>query len=623
MNLYVELKIRQDADPDGFSNGLTLCNSQSTKSLLKISEDESLIQYTNPYGHKIILNKKHRDHVVEVSTTFQNDGEEDVILDMVSSFAIHGVKADKIYRLQSFWSAEGKLRVEDIEELHLEPSWNRCGMRVEKFGNLGSMPVRKYFPFLAVENSATHDFIGIQLYIPSSWQMELLCKEDETLSIVGGIADRDFGHWYKNIAKGESFTTPKAVVACGKSLYEVCDKLVKAQQPVISNVDQEMGIIFNEYCTTWGNPTLDNIKRICNHLKGKGIQYFVIDSGWYGQDGEWWNTIGDWDVNEKKFPGGLEKAAEYITESGMIPGLWYEFEAVGKGSKYYNDKANLLKKDGAVLTVGERRFWDMEAPFVQEHLGKKVIETLKDCGFGYIKVDYNDTIGIGCDGAESLGEGLRRKIVALQKFFQQIREEIPGIVIENCSSGGHRLEPSMMELVSQASFSDAHEIVSIPIIAANMHRVILPTQTQIWAVLRKQDSKARLHYSIVNTFFGRMCLSGDVCDLSAEQWEIIEEGIDFYKEASDIIKDGMTIHCECSARSYCKPKGEQLVIRKYKNKWLVIAHRFEDSKEIELWFLKDRRIIREYGSLEHDFTAKAWILECAYNEDGEDSNVCK
>lgn len=78
----------------------------------------------------------------------------------------------------------------------------------------------------------------------------------------------------------------------------------------------------------------------------------------------------------------------------------------------------------------------------------------------------------GCDGGDSLGDGLYKKIAATQSFFRKIKEEIPEIVIENCSSGGHRLVSSMMELASQASFSDAHETTAIPLIAANMHRVI-------------------------------------------------------------------------------------------------------------------------------------------------------
>ena len=608
MEYYAELKLRKDAHNGGFSNGLTLCGSESTRGLERILKKEDKIVYKNSTNQYVTLDLVMNDDTVEISTTFENKGTESTTLEMLSSFALKGIKADKIHRLQSFWSAEGKLRTETIEELHLEPSWNRCGMRVEKFGNLGSMPVRKYFPFIALENSETQEFTAVQLYIPFSWQIEILCKEDETLSLVGGIADRDFGHWFKNIAPGETFTAPKAVIASGNSLYEVCDKLVKAQKPQVSELDQDMGIMFNEYCTTWGNPSLENISKICNKLKDKAVKYLVIDSGWYGKNDGWWESIGDWDVNYEKFPGGLKKAADHIRESGMIPGLWFELESVGKRSKHWDDTEHLLKKDGVVLTVGDKRFWDMSDPWVMEYLNNMVIKTLKECGFGYIKIDYNDTIGIGCDGAESLGEGLRQKVSATQEFFKKIRREIPDIVIENCSSGGHRLEPSMMELVSQASFSDAHETTAIPIIAANMHRVIKPSQSQIWAVMRSSDSINRIYYSLISTFLGRMCLSGDIYDLTAKQWEVIEAGMEFYKEAADIIKYGKTIKYENSTKSYNNPQGEQLVIREFCSKQLVIVHRFENSKEISLDFLQDKMIIKEYGVIDGDFTAKAWLI---------------
>jgi alpha-galactosidase len=610
MEYYVELKLRNDEHAGGFSNGMTLCNSKSTLDLEQISKSDEAIVYKNTQNHYITLNTIKSNDTITVNTAFENRGNEVAVLEMLSSFAIKGIKADKVHRLQSFWSAEGKLRTETIDDLHLEPSWNRCGMRIEKFGNLGSMPVRKYFPFLALENSENQEFIAVQLYIPSSWQIEIQCKDDETLSIVGGIADRDFGHWFKNIAPGESFTTPKAVIARGASLYEVCDKLVKAQKPKISEIDKDMGIMFNEYCTTWGNPSYDNLVKISDKLKDKGVKYLVIDSGWYGKNEGWWASIGDWDVNYDKFPGGLKKTADYIRQCGMIPGLWFEMESVGRQSKHWNNTDHLLKKDGVVITVGDKRFWDMSDPWVVDYLSKAVIETLKECNFGYIKVDYNETIGIGCDGAESLGEGLRQRVRASQEFFSRIREEIPNIVIENCSSGGHRLEPSMMELASQASFSDAHETTAIPIIAANMHRVIKPSQSQIWAVMRAEDSEKRIYYSIISTFLGRMCLSGDIYNLTDKQWQLIEEGIAFYKEAADIIKNGVTVEIDNRVTSYNKPQGEQLVIRQLDQKRLVIAHRFEHSKEITTDFLKDYHVIREYGEADSDFSAKAWLLQC-------------
>ena len=422
-------------------------------------------------------------------------------MEMLASFALKGIKADKIHRLQSFWSAEGRLRTETIEELHLEKSWNGCARRIEKFGNVGSMPVRKYFPFLALEDCETEEFTGILMGHASSWQIEISCKEVQELDVMGGIADRDFGQWMKRVLPGESFTTPDALIARGNSLADVCDKLIKAQRLNISPVDADMGIMFNEYCTSWGNPTIDSIKKLSDRLVGQGVKYLVIDSGWYGLPNDWACSVGNWEINKDRFPNGLKEAADYIRSRGMIPGLWFEMEVAGPHSRYFHETEHLLSKDGYPLTVSGRRFLDMEDPWVIEQLTRDVIGTLKECGFGYLKIDYNDTIGMGCDGADSLGDALYRKVKATQQFIRKIKEEIPDIVIENCSSGGHRLVYSMMELVSQASFSDAHETLAIPVIAANMHRVIQPAQSQIWAVLRAKDDADRLTYSLTSTFW--------------------------------------------------------------------------------------------------------------------------
>ena len=89
------------------------------------------------------------------------------------------------------------------------------------------------------------------------------------LHLPAGLADFDYGHWCKDIAPGEKFTTPKAVVATGKTLLEVWDSLVKAQKPRIAPNDADLPVIFNEYCTTWGNPTIKNLERIAKKLQGE------------------------------------------------------------------------------------------------------------------------------------------------------------------------------------------------------------------------------------------------------------------------------------------------------------------------------------------------------------------
>lgn len=473
------------------------------------------------------------------------------------------------------------------------------------------MPVRKWFPFIALENSKTKEFIGIQLYCASSWQIELFRNQDP-LTLAGGLADFDYGHWCKTVKSGDSFTSPKAVVAFGISLNDVCDKLVKAQKPRISNIDKDMPVIFNEYCTTWGNPTKENIEKIAKKISGSGIKYLVIDSGWYKKPEEdWWATIGDWDESKELFPNGIKEVCDLIKSYGLIPGIWFEFEKVAWLSDVYNKTEHLLKRDGVPVSVDGQRFLDMRDRWSIDYLTEKVIDFLRDNGFGYIKIDYNDSIGVGCDGAESLGEGLRQTVLGTQKFFEKISAELPDLVIEGCSSGGHRLEPSMMELVSQASFSDAHECLSIPLIAANVQRLIRPEQSQIWAVLREKDDIHRINYSLTAGFLGRLCLSGEIFDLKDEYWNNVIDAITFYDKIKDIIKNGKTTIIESTARDYNNPTGYQAVLREYDNKALLIIHTFKNGANPPIdKYLNSWNIAEAFGSeLDSDYRGKAFLLK--------------
>ena len=606
MKPYVELHLRCDPFLGNYTNGMTHCQTESTRALQLISETADASVYTNPHGHTITQHHSRVNGVTEFYTEFTNTGTEPARLDMLSSFALSGIQADKLYRLESFWSAEGRLKVDDLVDLNLERSWSYHGTRVLRFGSVGSMPVKQFFPMAMLEDSKTGHFVGVQLYTSASWQLEILSFED-TFRLSGGLADRDFGAWSKLVQPGETFVTPKAVVAEADDLYTLCDLLVRAQHPAIAPADQDLPVMFNEYCTTWGNPTAENIKAIADRIAGLGFRFFVIDCGWYRNEAEWFNCNGDWIPNREMLPGGLKEVTDYLRARDMIPGIWFELESAGSSSEAYTKYADhFLTRDGYPICAGTKKFWDMEDPVVIDFLTERVIDQLRDNNFGYIKIDYNDTIGPGCDGYESDGEGLRRKVEASKEFFRKLTREIPGLVLENCASGGHRLEPSMMELFSQASFSDAHECTCIPIIAANLHRAIQPAQSQIWCVLRAEDSRARTIYSLVNTFLGRMCISGDVHNLSEEQMSLLREAIAFYHEAAPIIKNGKTTRIDSTAHSYLNPEGYQIVERDWDGKRLTVAHRFGNSREIPA---PTGKIFSSFGGADGDFTACAWISE--------------
>lgn len=118
--------------------------------------------------------------------------------------------------------------------------------------------------------------------------------------------------------------------------------------------------------------------------------------------------------------------------------------------------------------------------------------------------------------------------------------------------------------------------LEIPIIAANLQRLILPRQSQVWAVLRKADTAQRLAYSLAATFLGRMCLSGEVHDLSPAHWKLAVSAMELYRRVYPIIRDGYsTFHGE-TGKSWRHPQGWQAVLRTSKSgkHALLVAHTF-------------------------------------------------
>ena len=476
-----------------------------------------------------------------------------------------------VHRFRSKWSHEGRPLTETIEELQLEPTWSTWQPNSLRYGQIGSMPVKSFFPFGAVEDCKAQVVWAAQLETEGSWQMEIY-RRDSGINISGGQADREFGHWMKNIAPGERFSSTKAILTVctleeGKDncLDYACQRLTHYAQKFVNQApksEQHLPVMFNEYCTTWGLPSEENITGILEAIRGHGLEYFVVDCGWFVEEGKHWaNGMGDYIPSDKLFPKGLGAVSKRIRDEGLVPGIWFEIDNVGVDAHLYQEEELLLHRDGYVLTTQNRRFLDMRNPKTIEYLTNKVIGQLKEYGFSYMKMDYNDTYGIGCDGAESLGEGLRQDREASVSFVEKVKEEIPDIILENCASGGHKLEPLMMSLCSMASFSDAHECENIPVVAANLQRLILPRQSQIWAVIRKEDSLKRITYTLTNTFLGRMCFSGDVTELTAETWKQIDDGIAFYRLIAPIIKEGYSYFYSTKGNSDRVLTGYQAVIR--------------------------------------------------------------
>ena len=611
----IQAKLIGDAYPSTLANGQTMRQSGTTNQMRYVKQE--VVQQDNVTTIRTFLSDGNdhifihelgytaNDYAFSSRVVFENHSDMPATLEYISSFSLGNItpfvegeanNALNLYRIRSKWSNEAHLVKESAASLQLENSWTKWHPISVRYGQRGSMPVREYSPFGAVEDQVNHVIWGAMLAIECSWDMEFY-RRDHALCFSGGLADREFGHWMKTVAPSERFTTPTAILSvCRGDIDYLCQRLTHFGEKFLNKnhtTEESLPVMFNEYCTTWGLPSHENIMNTVNAISGHGLEYFVIDCGWYVEEGRsWGDGMGDYVPSPKLFPKGVKYTVDCIKKAGLKPGIWFEIENAGHDARIYEKEEMFLKRDGLVLTTENRRFFNMADPKVQAYLDEKVIKQIREFGIEYVKMDYNDTIGLGCDGAESLGEGLRIDREASVNYVRHMKEELPDLLLENCASGGHKLEPLMMSLCDMASFSDAHECEHIPLIAAGLHRTILPRQSQIWAVIRENDSLKRIAYTLTNTFLGRMCFSGDVTKLSKEQWKQIDDGIAFYKEIAPIIKNGYSYIHRHAGESENYLTGYQAVVRvNNENKEaslipsraeeaLVVVHIFHEYPEV-------------------------------------------
>lgn len=530
----------------------------------------------------------------QVDTCFCNDSASPMTLDLLTSFsldnlspfAVESEKSLRLHRFRGGWSMEGLHTVEDVQELNLAYPWTYAFPESERFGGVGSHPVKRYFPVCAVEDPKEGVFWGGCVGAAGSWQMEL-SRDSDCFSLSGGLGDKEFASWSLEVLPGESFRAPAGYVAVGRSLDEICENLTSIYEKPLENQpesEKTLPVIFNEWCTTWGNPSHERMLALADRLKDTTVKYIVIDAGWtnvipnsFGQGGN-----GDWEYAKDRFPGGLLATSRALKEKGFRTGIWFEFEVTTEGAKVYGrdyDEMH-LKSGGEVIDSGNgRSFWDFRRPDVIEYLRTHVLDFLRDNEIGYLKVDYNASVGVGCDGGSSPGDGLQEQLNAVLGFFDMLRRELPDLVIESCASGGHRLTAPFLQRCAMASFSDAHECPEIPVIAARLHRLMLPRQMQIWAVINPDQSREEIAYRLSSGFLGRLCLSGSVDGLSQEQFHMVEAATHLYDKAADVIRRGVTKIYGEGDRYLRKLTGWQGVVRYSGDQALVVTHFFEQAPE--------------------------------------------
>jgi alpha-galactosidase len=361
------------------------------------------------------------------------------------------------YALRYLWGGWGQER-----QLATEPL--AAGAR--RFEQTRGRATNGYVPWLSLRNRTLGVEYLAELAWSGNWWMQVERQPGTGASplhdqrVRAGLGMHpDFGGPL-TLLPGDTITLPRGVfTASAGDLDDAANQMHRYQRDFLVprvHTNQPPLVQFNTWFPIGPKVDIANTIQAADAAAAIGAEAYVLDSGWYGS-GDWERTLGDYEPDPRKFPHGLEELATHVHDKGMKFGLWVEIENAGIESRLFRQHPDwCLPYGGKPWITANRCQLDFAIPAVRQWATATVDRLVSRYRLDWIKIDYNIDVGDRFDPARSgqSGRRLHDHIAAYYAWLDSVRAAHRDLVVENCSSGGLRLDLGVMAHAHTAWLSD-------------------------------------------------------------------------------------------------------------------------------------------------------------------------
>ncbi len=357
-----------------------------------------------------------------------------------------------------------------------------------------------------------------------------------------GMSDFDFSYTLKS---GESITSPKVYIGFSNGFSQMSNEMndfaVKSILPR-SFAKKPLPVLYNSWEATEFNVSAKEQLKLAKIAKEIGCELFVMDDGWFGKRNNDWAGLGDWTVNEEKFPNGLSELIDGVNELGMDFGLWFEPEMVQVDSDlfrahpdwayhYDNREAHELRHQ-LVLNLTK--------PEVKEYVFDCMDKMLSEYNIRYIKWDMNRPFSeIGTENLQNGKELWFRHTMAVYEIADRLKEKYPYLQLEACSSGGGRAETGALEHFDMVWTSDNTDPLDRLDIQYGFSLLYPIKCMRAWVTDTNLTRRpVSLDYRFNVSMQGSLSIGSNLLNFSEEDIEKSKYYIELYKELRPLIQFG-------------------------------------------------------------------------------------
>ena len=391
-------------------------------------------------------------NIITRYTEFVNDGKAPVTLEKAASLCLDLPMGT--WDLMHFWGKHAMER---------QPERATIGHCITTISSTRGTSSHQHNPFVIIcDHDATEDHgdcYGMMLAYSGGFKAEVENSQINSVRAVMGIDDTYFS-W--KLEPGQSFHTPEVILSFADGLTALSQNyhhFIRHNVCRGKHHLEKRPVLINNWEATYFDLNEDKMYALAKEAAALGIDQFVLDDGWFGARYDDNAGLGDWFVNTKKLPNGLDSLIKKINDLGMKFGIWVEPEMVNEDSDLYRAHPEwALTEPGRKPVFGRNQLvLDMANQEVVDYLYNCLSTLLKEHNIAYIKWDFNRSVSDVYSHAlpaDRQGEVSHRFVLGLYSLLERLITEFPDVLFEGCSGGGGRFDAGMLYYTPQIWLSD-------------------------------------------------------------------------------------------------------------------------------------------------------------------------
>jgi len=415
-----------------------------------------------------------------------------------------------------------------------------------------------------------------------SWRITVEQDQLDEVRVTGGFNPFEFGNVLK---AGEKLETPifyggYASDGLGGAsrlmhAFELKHILPRTAATAGAPAPRPRPVIYNSWEATEMNVTEAGQEALAEKAAALGIDRFVMDDGWFGQRKTDHAGLGDWYVNQEKFPHGLKPLINKVHGLGMDFGLWVEPEMVNPDSDLYRKHPDwVLNFPGRPRSEQRTQLvLNLARTDVHAYVLGFLDKLLSENDIAFLKWDYNRNWSE--PGWDQLPAAEQKKVYVeftrnLYGILAELRKRHPNVEIESCSGGGGRVDLGILRYVDEVWPSDNTDPFDRLTLQDGFTYAYTPQIMMAWVTDSPHWFNKRttsLQYRMLSSMQGSLGIGADISKWSAEDAATAKRLIAAYHQVQPTIVQGDLYRLisprdgsEFSATQTVKPDKSQSVV---------------------------------------------------------------